>query len=128
MGGVQSPGVKAVAAPAAPDLSTPLSSVKSYLDWTTYAYLIGDSDVATMTFSPAEEVRVNSYVQLNKEKGRLIEQKLVAFTPGEAGIDGTGRCSLRGRIGRTGTSRSMARRPSLLPILRPTTRPTRSSS
>ena len=42
-----------------------------------------------MAFSPAEEVRVNSYLQLNKERGQLIEQKLVLFTPGVADIDGT---------------------------------------
>ena len=42
-----------------------------------------------MAFSPAEEVRVNSYVQLNQERGRLIGQKLVAFTPGVTSIDGT---------------------------------------
>jgi len=51
--------------------------VYSYLTWISYAYRLLDSDVATMTFSPAEEVRVNSYVELNREKGRAIDQRLV---------------------------------------------------
>ena len=89
MGGVASPKVTGVAAPAAPDFTTPLAAVKSYLAWTSYAYRIGNSDVATMAFSPTEEVRVNSYVQLNKQKSRLIEQKLVVFVPGRVSVEGT---------------------------------------
>jgi len=63
-------------APVAPDLSTPKNAVRSYLDWVSYAYYIVDSDVATSTMSPSEEVRVNSYVQLNQEEGRRIDQNL----------------------------------------------------
>jgi len=63
-------------APAAPDLSTPKTAVRAYLDWTSFAYYIADSEVATPTMSPYEEVRVNSYVQLNLESGRRINQRL----------------------------------------------------
>ena len=70
-----------VLAPQAVKLATPEQAVRSYLDWTSYAYRMGDSDVATPTMSPQEEVRVNSYVQLNAEKGRRIEQRLVSFRP-----------------------------------------------
>lgn len=88
MGGVAASAVKGVAAPASPDQTNPLAATQSYLAWTTYAYRVGDSDVATMTFSASEEVRVNSYVQLNKTKSQLIDQKLLAFTPGRVSVEG----------------------------------------
>jgi hypothetical protein len=68
-----------MARPAAPRFSTPLKAVESYLSWVSFAYESADSDVASMTFSPREEVRVNSYVQLNKERARRIRQRLVRF-------------------------------------------------
>lgn len=55
----------------------PKVAVYSYLLWITYAYRILDSDVATMAFSPYEEVRINSYVQYNKQEGRAIDQHLL---------------------------------------------------
>jgi hypothetical protein len=60
-------------------LRDPKSSVYSYLLWISYAYRIANSDVATMAFSPYEEVRVNSYVQLNREQGRALDQTLTAI-------------------------------------------------
>jgi hypothetical protein len=75
--------------PEAPTFETPVDAVKSYLDWVTYAYEMANSDVATMTFSPDEEVRVNSYVQFNKEKNQRIRQRLIKFTPGGASKVGT---------------------------------------
>ena len=89
MGGVNAPEITNVPPPPAPDLTTPLAAVKSYLTWTTYAYRVSDSDVATMAFTSFEEVRVNSYVQLNEQDGKLIDQKLVTFTPGKVSIEGT---------------------------------------
>jgi hypothetical protein len=80
---------KAVAPPSAWDLSTPESAVRSYLDWTTFAYRMVNSDAATPTMSPEEEVRVNSYVQLNKEANKLINQKLLALTFGASSREGT---------------------------------------
>lgn len=56
----------------------PRTSVYSYLLWISYAYRILSSDVATSTFTPWEEVRVNSYVALNKlEKKRALDQVIV---------------------------------------------------
>ncbi len=68
---------------------SPESAVSSYLDWTSYAYLIGNSDVASHTMSPEEEVRVNSYVQLNAEQQRRISQVLVSFKPRKPSVEGT---------------------------------------
>lgn len=53
--------------------------MRSYLDWTSFGYAMANSEIATMTMTPDEEVRVNSYVQLNKERNRTIDQKLTAF-------------------------------------------------
>ncbi|NTU72056.1 MAG: hypothetical protein HGB10_09600 [Coriobacteriia bacterium] len=75
--------------PAPADMSTPLSAVESYLAWTSYAYAMMNSDVATHTMGPEEEVRVNSYVQLNKEKGQRLHQVLVEFKPGSPSKDGS---------------------------------------
>jgi hypothetical protein len=69
-------------APAPWNLSTPETAVRSYLAWITYAYRIGQSDVATPTMTAAEEVRVDSYNQYNLEKSRLIDQRLNSITFG----------------------------------------------
>ena len=76
-------------APAPADLGDPQSAVESYLDWVSYAYRIGDSDVASPTMSAEEEVRVNSYAQLNTERQRRILQVLVSFRPGLPSMEGT---------------------------------------
>jgi hypothetical protein len=89
MGGVNAPAITDVPPPAAPNLTTPLDAVKSYLVWTTYAFRIANSDVATMTFSGDEEVRVNSYIQLNEQASKIIDQRLVKFTPGKVSVEGT---------------------------------------
>lgn len=71
--------------PAPPELTTPEAAVRSYLDWISYAYRIGDSNVATPAMSPLEEVRVNSYVQYNlQEHNRLIDQTLKSITFGKS--------------------------------------------
>lgn len=57
----------------------PESAVRSYLGWITLAYRILNSDVASPTFTPEEEVRVNSYVEFNRQQGRAIDQRLVEF-------------------------------------------------
>jgi len=66
--------------PGSVDLRTEKRATLSYLRWTSYAYRIADSDVATATMTPKESVRVDSYIELNRESGRLIDQKLVGFT------------------------------------------------
>jgi len=64
-------------APPPPMLKRPESAVYSYILWISYAYRILNSDVATATFSPYEEVRVSSYVEYNREQGRALDQRLV---------------------------------------------------
>jgi hypothetical protein len=63
-------------------LSTPQSAVRSYLDWTSYAYRIATSDVASPTMGPDEAVRVDSYIQYNIEKSQVIDQTLSSITFG----------------------------------------------
>ena len=63
--------------PPPPALEDPRSAVYSYLLWISYAYRVLNSDVASRTFDPYEEVRVDSYVQLNREQGRAIDQRLL---------------------------------------------------
>lgn len=70
------------AAPVAPYLGSPEASVRSYLDWTTYAYRIMNSDVATRTMSAEEEVRVNSYLEKNRQDGVYLDQALESFNAG----------------------------------------------
>jgi hypothetical protein len=77
------------AKPKPADHTTPESAVRSYLDWTSYAYRIGFSAVATSTMTPSEEVRVSAYTQLNLQKGRLIDQTLVSITFGESSVGTT---------------------------------------
>jgi hypothetical protein len=72
-----------IAVPAPPRFTTPREAVVSYLAWVSFAYEMSNSDVATQTFTPEEEVRVNSYIQLNKEKNQRIRQRLVGFEPGK---------------------------------------------
>lgn len=67
------------AAPPPPMLTRPETAVYSYLVWISYAYRILNSDVASMTFDPYEEVRVNSYVELNRQDGRALDQRLIDY-------------------------------------------------
>lgn len=64
--------------PAPPVLTDPISAVRSYTQWISYAYRVANSDVATHAFSLYEEVRVNSYIQYNLLEKRALEQTLVA--------------------------------------------------
>ena len=70
-------------------LSTPESAVRSYLSWVSYAYRIGQSQVATPTMSAVEEVRVDSYNQYNLEKKRLLDQTLKSITFGKKSTGAT---------------------------------------
>jgi hypothetical protein len=83
------PATGSAPAPAQADLSTPVAAVRSYLDWVSYAYRVGDSDVASETMTAEELVRVDAYIQYNRQQGRLLDQKLVAFAPGHASVEGT---------------------------------------
>lgn len=69
-------------APEAPDLTSPEAAVRSYLAWTSYAYRIGQSQVAVPTMTSYQEVRVDSYVQYNLQQSRLLDQTLASVTFG----------------------------------------------
>lgn len=71
------------------DLGTPESAVKSYLEWVSYAFRIGDSQVATPTMSAYEEVRVDSYCQYNIQNKRLLDQTLDSLTFGKPSTTAT---------------------------------------
>jgi len=70
-------------------LSDPESAVRSYLEWTSYAYRIAESSAATPTMSAEQEVRVDSYVQLNLQKERLLDQLLQSIKFGKARVGTT---------------------------------------
>ena len=81
--------VQGVEKPAPWNRSTPQNAIRSYLDWTSFAYRMVNSDVATQTMSADEEVRVNSFVELNKENNKIINQRLVAITFGKPSTEAT---------------------------------------
>jgi hypothetical protein len=66
-------------APSSADLSTPEASVRSYLEWISYAYRVVDSQVASSVMDPYEWVRVDAYIEKNRQEGRGIDQRLVGF-------------------------------------------------
>lgn len=77
------------AKPAPWDLSTPELAVRSYLDWVSYSYRIGESDEATPTQTPHQVVRTDAYVQANLQQERLLDQTLTSIDFGKASVDGT---------------------------------------
>ena len=68
--------------PQAWDLLTPKAAVRSYLDWTSYAFRTGNSSVATPTMTPAEEVRVDAAIQYGLENQKLTNQEITSLTFG----------------------------------------------
>jgi hypothetical protein len=66
--------------PKAIDLSTPDKAVATYLEYVSYAYRKANSDVASTAIGPDEVVRVDSYIEYNREKDRGLEQMLTKFT------------------------------------------------
>lgn len=77
-------------APAAPKLDTPENAVRSYLDWTSFAYRMANSDAASATCTPEWGVHVDSYIQLNREQGnKTLEQWLRTFEKRSESIEGT---------------------------------------
>lgn len=86
------PATMSLAPPVLPhkaDLSTPEAAVRTYLDFTSFAYRMANSDVASRAASPWEGVRVDSYIELNREKDRGIEQMLVRFDERSQSREGT---------------------------------------
>ena len=53
---------------------TPEDAVASYIDWVSLAYRVANSRMASQTFTPYEEVRVDSYIRYNIEQRRAIDQ------------------------------------------------------
>jgi hypothetical protein len=70
-------------------LTTPEQAVRSYLDWVSYAYRVGSSQVATPVMSGNEGVRIDSYLELNRQQGKRIEQQLTSITLGKQSVEGT---------------------------------------
>jgi len=68
-----------VEVPPPPKLGEPRTAVYSYLVWISFAYRTLNSAVASMTFTPFEEVRVDAYVQYNREQGRAIDQQILNY-------------------------------------------------
>lgn len=68
--------------PEAPDLDTPAAAVRSFLGWTSYAYRIAQPSVAAPTMTSNWEVHVDSYIQYNIQKYRVIDQELTSITFG----------------------------------------------
>jgi hypothetical protein len=77
-------------APVRPELASPESAVRSYLDWTNYAYRMANSEFATLTCTPTWSVHVDSYIQLNRQDyKRGIEQRLTRFDKRSESVEGT---------------------------------------
>lgn len=72
------------AKPAPWDLSTPQKAVTSCLEWTSYAYRIATSSAATATMGADQGVRIDSYIQYNLQRKRLLDQHLDSITFGTA--------------------------------------------
>ena len=65
--------------PPPPMLSRPETAAYSYLLWISHAYIRRDSNVASSTFDPFEDVRVDAYIQHNNEENRILRQEPTAF-------------------------------------------------
>lgn len=76
--------------PAAPDLTTPESAVRAYLDWSALSYRLLNSDISSPTMTPDEGVRVDSYIELLKQqKQQGIDQHLTAYKVERVSTEGT---------------------------------------
>ncbi len=65
--------------PTGLDLTTPEASVSTYLAWTSFAYRMANSEVATPAMTAEEWVGVDSYVEKNRQEGKAIEQYLTSL-------------------------------------------------
>ena len=73
----------------APDRSTPELAVRAYLDLISKAYRAGDSELAASTMTPDELVRVDAYIEFNRQRNRRIEQQLVDFDKRSESVEST---------------------------------------
>lgn len=82
----------AVADPVEPapwDLATPEAAVRSYLEWVSFSYRMANSEIPTATMTPAELVRIDAYIQLNRTEGKGLEQTLESIETSVASEDAT---------------------------------------
>jgi len=90
---------RTVGAPVVPeryDQSSPETAVRSYLDGISYSYRVGDSEAASQTMTPFEWVRVDAYIEKNRQEGKAIEQRLEALEIlGSTGVEPTVTVSAR---------------------------------
>jgi hypothetical protein len=70
-------------------LSTPQSAVRSYLDWTSFAYRLQKASVARPTMSAAEFGRVKDYISYLSGQGRFMDMTLDSITFGAQSVDGS---------------------------------------
>ncbi len=75
--------------PADPDLSAPEPAVRSYLEWVSFAYRMANSDIPTATMTPWQAVRIDAYIELNRQNGEGIDQELLAFVVRSSSEDAT---------------------------------------
>jgi hypothetical protein len=81
--------VRGTRRPPQPSFGTSRGAVESYLSLVLFAYEVANSDTASLAFTPDEEVRVDSYLQLDTGKNQRIQQRLVTFTSGKERAVGT---------------------------------------
>ncbi|MFA5844967.1 MAG: hypothetical protein WC971_09095 [Coriobacteriia bacterium] len=65
--------------PTMRDQSAPASATVTYLQWVSYSYLVRDSEVSSFTYTPNHSVRINSYIEANREQARGIDERLQRF-------------------------------------------------
>lgn len=85
----QPSGVGPPQVPSAPNLATPVDAVRAYLDWTTFAYRMANSEVASQAVTPDWGVHDDSYIELMREQGKGIYQQLTAFKVRSQSREGT---------------------------------------
>lgn len=77
--------------PPAPDLSTPESSVRAYLDWTSYAHRMANSEVASDAMTVWWGVHVDSYIEkMRQEENKGIDQRLERLDVRSSSVEDTG--------------------------------------
>lgn len=54
------------------DLSSPDNAVWSYLLWRSHSYRTVNSDVSTPTMNAREQIRVDSYIEFNRQQGKYL--------------------------------------------------------
>ncbi|GAB4284745.1 MAG: hypothetical protein Kow0067_06860 [Coriobacteriia bacterium] len=61
----------------------------TYLDWVSFSYRMANSDIATPAMTADEWVRVDAYIEFNRQQGRGIEQELVRFETRDRSVEAT---------------------------------------